>query len=230
MPSQWTMHGVEREERMDTRTTRWGAVAGIAFVVLFVAGNYLILQAPGASDTGAERADFYANNANTIPLFVAMYLIAVAGLAFLWFMAGLRSLLRPAGETAWFVAVGSGVVFVAMLLVGLSVDGVQPVNALFADNEPQLGAETVRTLAILGRLPVAVGGALAMALLIAVVSRLGHVAGAFPGWLTVTGYLAALIVVFSILFVPMVAMPLWVLIVSLFLLYRQERTPAPEMA
>lgn len=212
------------------RFTRWSGIAGIAFVVLYITATYLIFDAPGGSDTAAQRAEYYADDANTIRLFVAMYLVVLAGLAFLWFMAGLRTRLRPAGEGPWFFAASCGVIVVASLFVAAAVNGVVPVNVLFADNDPELGPETIQALQIVAGLLVFVGAALAAAVFIGIVSRLGQVSGAFPAWLSFVGYGAAVFVAFSFLYLPALALYLWVLVVSIYLMVRPAPAPAIEMA
>lgn len=206
--------------------TRWSGFAGIAFVVLYLPATYLTFAAPGASDTAAERAAYYANDARMIQLFVAMYAVVLAALAFLWFMAGLRARLSPAGAGPWSVAAACGVIVVASLVVAAAVNGVVPVNVLFADNDPELGAETIQALQILAGLLGFVAAALAAAVFIAVVTRLGQRSGAFPMWLTIVGYAAAVAVVFSFLFFPTLALYIWVLAVSVYLLRRPAPAPA----
>jgi hypothetical protein len=214
---------------MEARTSRWGAVGGIAFVVLYLVGNLIFFDAPGSSATAAERAAYFADDANTTRMFVAMYVVVVAGLAFVGFTAALRRRLRASGEQLWFGAAACAILFVAMLFTGAAVAGIMPVNVLFGDNDPELGAETLRMLDIAAGLLARVAGALAVAVFIAIVSRLGRRSGAFPGWLSAGGYFAAVVVAFSFLYIPTLALLIWVLVVSTYLIVRPT-TSARDLA
>lgn len=74
-----------------------------------------------------------------------------------------------------------------------------------------------------------IGGALAAAVFIFLVSRLGRKAGALPPWLTMAGYVAAALVALSFLYIPALALYVWAAIVSVYLLIRSD-APLPANA
>ena len=110
-----------------TRTAgRWlGALAGLAFTILFFMGIATLNIPLGASD--AKLVEWWADSGNQTTAIVSMYLFIVAGLCFLLFLTKLRSRLLTAeggtGELTSLV-VASGAVFVAMLLVAAASRGV----------------------------------------------------------------------------------------------------------
>ncbi len=71
-----------------------------------------------------------------------------------------------------------------------------------------------------------VAGALAAGLFIGIASYLARRTGLLPGWLTVAGYVAAVLQLAAALFVPFALFLLWVLIASIVLLRRRAHSVA----
>ena len=100
----------------DLRAPRAAGVAGLLFAALFV-GSLLLLRdhpAPGAAPTRSPSGTC-GNDARHVAL-VGLYLAPFAGIAFLWFIAVIRSHVGER-EDQFFATVflGSGLLFVAML-------------------------------------------------------------------------------------------------------------------
>ncbi len=81
-----------------SRWLQWSGAFGLAFVVLEIAGVVTFLvggQPPGIADS-AKFADYIGKNQTT--LLTGAWLTALAGPCFLIWIAGVRSVLRKAGE------------------------------------------------------------------------------------------------------------------------------------
>jgi hypothetical protein len=101
------------------RSPRSAAIAGIIFSVLLI-GLIVMLQfslPADPADVNVEWLEEYSAAAS-----VALGLLTVAGIAFLWFMGVARDLLgRLEDQFLSTVSIGSGLLFLAMLFVWASV-------------------------------------------------------------------------------------------------------------
>jgi hypothetical protein len=83
--------------RTNTRDGRIGAIAGVAFALLFFLG-VVMLEIP-ESATDQELTAWWSDGGNQLTAVVSMYVFVLAGLCFLVFLVRLRShLLTPEGE------------------------------------------------------------------------------------------------------------------------------------
>ena len=73
---------------------RTSGIAGIVFAALFVIALVFVRRAPGLSDSDTVYANFYASGHGSDLVTVGLYLVPFAGIAFLWFMAAVRTLLH----------------------------------------------------------------------------------------------------------------------------------------
>ena len=73
---------------------------------------------------------------------------------------------------------------------------------------------------------ILVYGALAAALLVAVVSMVSLQTQAFPSWVIWGGFVVAVVLLFAVIFLPLLALPLWVLGLSIARLQRGGRAIA----
>jgi len=202
--------------------TRLAPIAGILFVVLLIVGLFLIADIPEARDSDQEIADYLADSDRHVWNIVGFYLWVVAGISFLWFLSHLRGVLRRAeGEpgTLSTLAFIGGVLFTAMLLVsGGAVAAVPGGIELGEANKPD--PDFVRYLPQLGWVILTIGGAFAAIALVFSTSILTLKTGVFPKWVAWLGFVAALALLFAATFLPMIALLIWVLAVSIVLLTR----------
>jgi hypothetical protein len=207
-----------------------GAVAGVLFVVLLVVGSGLVLgDLPEDDATAQELTDFWSDSGNQVSVIVGTYLLIVGALAFLAFMATVRSRLMAAagdgGDVLTAVAFSSGVVFTAMLIAAAGAFGLIGATQKFGTDFPLPGEDTLRIVPTFGYLFLLVGGALATSLAIASTSWAILRTGAFARWLAWLGFLAAIVVLFAVVFLPLIALPIWVLAAS-FELWRRPAVAA----
>src|SRR5436309_135952 len=95
---------------------------GIVFAGLFAAALVVVNGAPHLDSSDATYAAFYGGSGDTRISAVGLYLVPLAGIAFLWFAVALRSVLDTLGPTPSGMARGlhlpSGLLFVALLFAG----------------------------------------------------------------------------------------------------------------
>jgi hypothetical protein len=81
---------------------RLGALAGVAFIVLSLVGDFSSGSPPGTDDSAGKIASFFADHHRGV--IVSVVLTGIAGPFFVWFLTALVLRLRAVGETAWAVA------------------------------------------------------------------------------------------------------------------------------
>jgi hypothetical protein len=211
-----------------SRTDLWGPIAGIVFVVLFVVGFFLF-DLPSGDDSAREITSFYNDSGDRAQLIISGYLLVLAGVFFLWFLASLRNrLLAAEGEPARLsvIAFASGVVFVAMLMVAAAAFVTVAGDITFGD-EKFVSLEGARLLPELGYPILLIGGMFAAIAMIDAASVLIVRTGVLPRWIGYFGFVAAVALLFAVFFVPMIFLLLWVLFVSVAMIRSQAPiTPA----
>jgi hypothetical protein len=195
------------------RAPRAAAIAGIVFSVLLIVSIVLLREA------GA----WLRTNANSVQ--VAMQLVPFAGIAFLWFMGVLHDRLG-AREDPFFATVflGSGLLFLATLFMTAAVAG-GIITAFAANPEGVLGSATFTfgraiTYEIMNSYAIKMAGVFMIA-----TSTLSLRTGIIARWIAYLGYALALGLLLSnrdIAFMVLV-FPLWVLLVSLYILITNLR-------
>lgn len=210
---------------------QWPAVAGIGFFVSFVAGQ--LLAAPGLPDSDAplaEWADWVNDDGNGAVALLSAYLIVIASLTFVVFAVGVSRRIRAAqsaaDSTTASLASGLAVMSAVLLTAGAVAVNSAPIQYLFDDKLPApTEVAPIVLLQSVGYGLGLVGGLLAAAAFIAVSTW--ALRGSVPSWFTVVGYVCAVVLLGGVVFIPMVALPIWVLIASvLFLRDRSDTSPA----
>jgi hypothetical protein len=199
----------------ELRTPHAAGITGVLFAGLFAAAVVLDrIAAPGSP--ASERNDFSAA-APELVLF-SSHLIGFAGILFLWFIGVVRSHIgRREDQFFSTVLFGSGIVFVASLYasVALEVAGVVELDR----GRPE-ALESVRlafdTSYVLAYVFAAKMAGAFMAVFTTMLIRLAQP----PRWLTILGYIGALMLLLTIPRVEwlLLVFPLWVLVVSIQIL------------
>jgi hypothetical protein len=205
------------------RTPRAAGVAGIIFSVLLGIALVLIrLSVPsGAADAGAWLTDPGRRGS----VAVALNLVPFAGIAFLWFIGVIRDRIGD-HEDRFFstVFLGSGLVFIAMLFVAAAVaGGLLADPAIRAGRVPAAGLwglERRITFTVLNVYAIRMG-----AVFILSTTTIGLRTGIIPKWLTVAGYVAALILLLGVSISTWVnlILPVWAFVLSLHILVSAGR-------
>lgn len=207
-------------------TPRAGAIAGVLFSLLFMTSLILIRISIPYDPTKATP--LLVANRNAVGL--ALNLIPFSGIAFLWFIAVVRDRLGNR-EDRFFATVflGSGLLFLAMLFVSaalaggiISMYGAAP-NALMDAGLYSYGR--VVAYQIMNVYTLKMAGVFMIS-----ASTLSVRTGIVPRWMALLGYALALLLLFSLGYLewgPLI-FPLWVLLVSVYILVESFRTKTVE--
>ena len=213
--------------RARLKTPRAAAIAGILFSVLLIAGLLLFRLSVRADPL--EAGAWLKTSANTIAL--GLNLIPFAGIAFLWFIGVLRDRLGEL-EDRFFATVflGSGLLFLAMLFASAATGG-GIIIAYTARHEGLLGSPTFTfaravTYEIMNLYAVKMAAVFMIS-----TSTLAIRTGFFARWIAFLGYAFALFLLLSGRYIEWILMlfPLWVLLVSIYILIDNLRR-APQVA
>jgi len=197
------------------RPTRLGPWMGIAFAVLFVAG-FLVFPTPTDEKDSAKWARWWSDSGHRAGAVIGAYLMVFALLAFVWFMWDLNRRLRNRGG----IMITFGTVFVSLALVSALVRAAIPGGKLFGSTPVPPGADFARQFDNVGFAVLLVAGALAAGAFTATAAYLTRRDAILPGWLTIAGYVVAVLMLAAGFFLPFVFFPLWVLVVSIVLVRR----------
>ena len=195
---------------------------GIAFAVLFVVG-FLVFPTPTDEKDSAKWARWWTDSGHRAGAVIGAYLMVFALLAFVWFMWDLNRRLRDRGG----MMITFGTVFVTLALVSALVRAAIPGGKLFGATPVPPGADFARQFDNVGFAVLLVAGALAAGAFTATASYLARRDAILPGWLTIAGYVVAVLMLAAGFFLPFVFFPLWVLVTSIVLVRRSAAsTPA----
>lgn len=203
------------------KAPRAAAVAGILFSALLIASVLLVRISVPADPK--EIGAWLSTRAGTVAL--ALNLIPFSGVAFLWFIGVLRDRLG-AREDRLFATVflGSGLLFLGMLFVSAAFAG--GILLTYAANPEGLVGSTTFVFARTVVYEIVNIYAIKMAAVFMVVtSTLALRTRLFARWLAFSGYAVALSLIASSAYVEwtLLVFPLWVLIVSVYILIDNTR-------
>ncbi len=205
------------------RTPRSAAVAGILFAVL-LGTSYILLRLAVPADAAAGKT--WSNSERRTVTF-ALTLVPFAGIAFLWFIGVVRDRIGDL-EDRFFASVffGSGLLFLAMTFVASAVGGalvatysVQPTE-MIESGLFRFGRDTMYRIANIYAIKMA-------AVFMISLGTIWVRTRTMPRPVIVGTYATALMLMISIslsLWVVLV-FPLWVLLVSVYILTGNMRRP-----
>lgn len=208
-------------------TPRAAAIAGILFSVLLIAGLLLFRLSVRADPL--EAGTWLKTSSNTIAL--ALNLIPFAGVAFLWFIAVLRDRLGEL-EDRFFATVflGSGLLFLAMLFASAGIGG--GIIIAYTAKPAELLDSSTFTFARAATYEIMNLYAVKMAAVFMITtSTLAIRTAIIARWIAFLGYACALFLLLSGRYVEWILMlfPIWVLLVSIYILIENLRRP-PQAA
>ncbi|CAN5759396.1 hypothetical protein BH23CHL2_BH23CHL2_06850 [soil metagenome] len=207
--------------------SRFGAIAGILFAVLFTIG-VILPDLPSGGESAAVVDEFYADSGNRMIVIVASYLIVLAGLAFLGFLSEIyRGLRRAEGDSGSLatMALAAGVLFTGMLYASSSAWGNVP-GGVELGGEEQPNSEIAIWFTQLGYGDLLLYGMFAAIAVIVPTSVLVLRTGVLPRWQAWTGFACAFLLLFGVMFLPMIALPIWAIATSVAML----KSPATRTA
>ena len=197
------------------RTPRAAAVAGIMFSLLLACA--LVLLRVSAPAHPAVPGEWLTDSGHRTTVAIALNLVPFAGIAFLWFVGVLRDRIGER-EDRFFATVflGSGLVFVAMLFVAAALAGGLIADATTGPPDPGNLALGRNVSAILMNV-YAMRMAAVFTLTTVTIARRTEIVSR---WLTIAGFVSALILLVGIGFSPWVELlfPAWILALSVDIL------------
>jgi hypothetical protein len=208
--------------RASLKTPKSAAVAGILFSVLLIAIFWLLRMSIPADplEAGAWLT------ADHGPVALALNLMPVAGVCFLWFIGVLRDRLGVR-EDRFFATVffGSALLFLAMMFAAAAVIGAIIVVFTAQPNE-MLNSTTLHVARALSYNLVNVYAIKMACVFMISTSTVVIYTGVAPRWIAIVGYVLALTLLLGSYYLTwsFVVMPLWVLLISIYILIDNFRT------
>jgi hypothetical protein len=208
-----------RRVRPALLSVRAAGVAGIAFAVL-VTASIALLRASYGTDPGGDLVAWFAEDVSPTATVVTLYLIPFAGIAFLWFMAGLRD------SAAWHedrlfdtVLLGSGLLFVAMMFASGAATAALVARAGAGGDYP-LTEHNVGLARLMSFSFFNVFAARAAGVFVMVSSGIFLRTGLMPRWIGLLGIVLALVLLLGQSFFEVIIylFPAWALLVSVAIL------------
>ena len=199
------------------RTANGATRAAIGFAVLIVLGAGLMLGGiPDPEDSDARIADYLTNDTTQIRAVIGYFVWTAAACCFLWFITQLRDVLRSAeGDRSNLADIGhsAALVFAGMLLVaGAAIVAVPGAIQMGGGTPPSVDFERVLPQFGFGILRVA--GGLTSVVFMVTTSLVIKRTGVLPSWTATAGYVCAAIAMVIITPLPMIAIPVWVVLLA----------------
>jgi hypothetical protein len=214
---------------------RSGAYSGVVFVALTVLWAVLLIVAdrPGHNSSNDAISEFWGDSGNRTLVLLAAIALSLAGVALLWFLGSLRTILRRAeGEPARLatIAFAGGVVLATLMFVKNSIDGGLAIVLEFEADGFTLDPDSFRTFraVFLGLL---VHEGIAAGVLIGATSLLLLRTRVFPRWLAWSGLVVAVLALASwfVAGFPLLLVLAWVLTMSVLMLRSPEGGDSPAL-
>jgi MFS family permease len=207
------------------RWEQWSALAGALFVAVALA------VCSNNDDGPQELASWLADSGNRTQQFVSWFLYIASALAFLSFLGTLRDMLvraEGAPRTLSSLVFGPGLVFVGLYVAGVTLFAAP---ATLADEKHfKLDPNTAEMFYDAGYLMLVTGVMVAAIMASTAALRTG-VLPARLGWV---GLVIAVVMLFAVVFIPILVFVGWALVVSLVMVVAAWRvrgaTPPPAPA
>lgn len=206
------------------RLTRADTLAGIGFIVFFLGGA--VSSSPPAD--GAPNSQWVANytgNGNLYSHVLSGVFLILAALCLMAFLTGMWqrvSAARPAGTTSPLPLVAAGVTATLMAFGGTLMAYIA--GSELSGSYPLPSADLLRLSNDLGFLVTGIPGMAATALCITVLAVQARRAGLFGQRMAVFTWVVAAILLLSYLFVPIIALMVWI-VVAIVTARRQQPYP-----
>lgn len=199
-------------------------VTAILFAVLFVVGATLPGATPDYDAADAEWVDWFDDSGNRMAMVIGMFLVLVAALALLVFIAlavsKLRSRLPASSPVVALVSVSGVATAVLLVVANLTISSSAAALTFAPDHDQVPSGELLKALDNLGIGMLLLGVGWSAVLFVASFAWAARTTQMLPSWLTVAGFVAAVLLLLSPAFLPLVVFPLWILVAGIVLLVR----------
>jgi len=208
-----------------SKTPKAGAIAGILFAILLIVVFWLLRRSVPADPR--EPGSWLRGNSEAVAL--ALNLVPFAGMAFLWFIGVLRDRLGEA-EDRFFATVffGSGVLYLGMLFSAAALIGAL-ILAFAAQPEGFIDSATFHFARAAAYNMVNIYLTKMASVFMMTTSTVAIYTGLTSRWLAYLGYGMSLFLLFGSYYVGFgfIVFPLWVLVVSVDILFDSIRKRPP---
>jgi hypothetical protein len=210
--------------RPRTGLTRWAALSGAVYVVLFVIGTIVLFSGSPAGDGEPKKViAWYADSGHRDRVNFGWILIGLSIFFLLWFVAALRRAVSFADADGIFTAIvgiGGGV-YAALALVSVGLN--QGLRTMSDDTfQHRVYPELIHAANDAGWVIHASGavglGAMIIAASLAFMSR-----GAWPTWAGWLGVAVGILSLAAVAFFPQFLFLAWILVVSVVMFLRPAR-------
>jgi len=209
------------------KTPKAAAMAGIAFSLLIFAILGLLRHSIPVDPL--EAGAWLASDTRTIA--AALNMVPFAGVAFLWFIGVLRDRLGHL-EDRFFATVffGSALLFLAMLFTSAAIIGAVMLVASVSEPNELMNSATFRLARASSYIIMNVYAIKMAAVFMISTSTVVIRTGIVPRWIALLGFLLALVLLIGSSFISwsFAVLPVWVLLISVYILVDNLRTPAAD--
>ena len=203
--------------RARLKTPKAAAIAGIVFSLLMFTIIWLLGRSIPADPL--ESGIWLAADTQKIEL--ALNLVPIAGVAFLWFIGVLRDRLGDQ-EDRFFATVffGSALLFLAMLFAAAAVIGAVTLATSVTEPNELMSSTTFRFARAAAYIIMNVYAVKMAAVFMFSTSTVVIRTGIAPRWIAYIGFLMALAILISSYYVgwSFAVLPVWVLLISIYIL------------
>jgi hypothetical protein len=199
-----------------------GGGMGIVFVVGFVVLGALSGDSPDYKSSDSDITTWYASHSHRVSDFAGIFVLAVSGAAFLWFLGHVRERLRSVegeGGRAASIALASGTALVTLLAVAGSLFSAVAFVVSEAPGTFTLEPDTFRLLSGFGYLTYVAAFMLGAPLAFAVGATAWRTR-MLPRWLAAASFVAGIGGLASFTFLTSLIYVLWILLLSGYLTLR----------
>jgi hypothetical protein len=208
----------------------WTPIAGIAAGLTFIVGVAMTANSPDSDASNAKVLAWYAKHSHRVGIIVGVYVLMFFGLFLLWFASGLRERVRvaegPNGRLA-NVVLGGAIVCVALVWVGAFALAAVPAGISLGGEPAVSNADVARFLPQMGFGSILLGGMFGAFALIEATSIVTIRTGVLPRWLAYLGFLCGVALLFSVFFLPIIALPIWLIAAGVALLRGRPAEAGP---
>jgi hypothetical protein len=206
------------------KSHRWTAASGFLFAVLFVVAMALLGEQLGSvGDPDRQFRSYVANESNRARDIAGAYVLVAAGIAFMLFSARASTLLAGDRDhqVARHVAFGAGIAVTGLVIAAAAALSAVSTSlsyaAMFDEERHEFGPDVTRLATQLGFM-LLVLAMWAAATCIVALAYLARTAAGLPVLLFAVSLAAALALLLSFFVLPAAALPLWTVLLAIWLL------------
>ena len=190
------------------------AYAGLLFSALFLIAWFIVRDSPSFDATDAQLIDYYGDPDRRLMVTIAgLYVIPLAGIAFIWFMAALRDRYVRTVRSEHVILSTAHVVSGALVVASLfSLAAVELAVAWLGEKGNPFDVDGARSLLALGQASSEIMALRSAAVFVGVSSSRAVRSGLFPRAFGFVSFVVAAALIFVYKSVPVVSLlfPAWV--------------------